>query len=167
MLKYEEAWNYNEYLRSSLIEYREKQEKIFSKISLKQENIEKIRKIKTKVNIVAFAEIYCPDCRAVIPFLEKVRQENDNIDLYIFPREENEHYLAKITNESRIPSVFIEDIEKEELNLIYEEILPDLKSKIKEHLSKGERDIAEEIIYNYCLKILINSFTLSVVDVRF
>ncbi|TDT71827.1 thioredoxin-like protein [Hypnocyclicus thermotrophus] len=149
MLKYEEAWNYNEYLRSSLIEYRKKQEKIFSKISLKKENIKKIKNIKTKVNIVVFAEIYCPDSRAVIPFLEKTRQENENIDLYIFPREGNEHYLSKITNETKIPSIFIEDIEQEELCLIYEEILPDLKFKIKEHILRDEKDIAQEIIYNY------------------
>ena len=32
MLVYEEAWDYNGYLESDLLEYREKQEKIFEKI---------------------------------------------------------------------------------------------------------------------------------------
>ena len=39
MFVYEEAWDYNGYLESDLLEYREKQEKIFEKIELKQENI--------------------------------------------------------------------------------------------------------------------------------
>ena len=60
MFVYEEAWDYNGYLESDLLEYREKQEKIFEKIELKQENIKKIKAIQNTVNLVVFAEIYCP-----------------------------------------------------------------------------------------------------------
>ena len=51
MLVYEEAWDYNSYLDSDLLEYKEKQEKIFDKISLNQKNIKKIKGINKIVNL--------------------------------------------------------------------------------------------------------------------
>jgi len=147
MFVYEEAWNYEGYLNSDLLEYKVKQEKIFDKIELSLETQKKIKLIKNTVNIVIFAEIYCPDCRAVVPFLEKFSRLNNNFNINIFPREGNKSYISKHSKFSYIPLVLLEDISKgeDEFVNILEGSLPRIMSKMDNSVSK-ER---EEAIYEF------------------
>jgi hypothetical protein len=147
MLKFEEAWDYNEYLISSLKEYHVKQSKIYDKISLDPDVINKIKELRINTNIIVFAEIHCPDSRVVIPILEKMRLENDKINLYIFPRTGNEKYMELHTENSKMPSIMIEDIGlgEDELVLIYEEFLPSFKKTVE----SSEADKKEDLIYQY------------------
>lgn len=133
MLKLEEAWDYNEYLISSLKEYHLKQDEIYEKISLTEEVIEKVKEIRINTNIIVFAEIYCPDSRIVLPLVEKMRQINDRLNVYIFPRAGNEKYMELHTEHSKIPSIMVEDIglPEDELILIYEEFLPSFKKDLE------------------------------------
>lgn len=147
MFVYEEAWNYEGYLNSDLLEYKVKQEKIFDKIKLSLDTENKLKLIKTTVNIVIFGEIYCPDCRAVVPFLEKFARVNPNININIFPREGNKAYMSKHSKVSYIPLVLIEDISKKEgefINIL-EGSLPRIM-KMLENLDPKER---EETIYKF------------------
>lgn len=148
MFVYEEAWDYNGYLDSDLAEYKLKQEKIYDRIVLKEENIEKIKKIKSIINIVVFAEIYCPDCRALIPFVEKFNRLNEKINLNIFPREGNEKYLEIHSEASRIPLVLVEDIQKgeDEFVNIFEERLPSINEEL---LQAHSTDAKDELIYRW------------------
>lgn len=148
MLVYEEAWDYNSYLDSDLLEYKEKQEKIFDKISLNQKNIKKIKGINKIVNLVIFAEIYCPDCRALIPFVEKIRNLNSHINISIFPRKGNEEYLIRHTGVAKIPTVLMEDLKKgDEIFVpIFEEFPLEFKKKLEGIDSEEEK---EQLIYNY------------------
>lgn len=148
MLVYEEAWDYNSYLDSDLLEYKEKQEKIFEKISLSKENIEKIEGINKIVNLVIFAEIYCPDCRALIPFVEKIRNLNSHINISIFPRKGNEEYLIKHTGVARIPTVLMEDLQKGDE--IFVPIFEEFPSNIRKQLDYLEYPSEKEkLIYDY------------------
>ncbi len=148
MFVYEEAWDYTGYLNSDLAEYRIKQEKIYNKIELKKENIEKIKNIKSIINVVVFAEIYCSDCRALVPFVEKISRLNERINLNIFPREGNEKYLEIHSEASKIPLVLVEDIQKgeDEFVNIFEERLPSVNEKLEEIESDSEKD---ELIYKW------------------
>ncbi len=148
MFVYEEAWDYKGNLNSDLADYKIKQEKIYDRIELKEENIEKIKNIKSTINIVVFAEIYCPDCRALIPFIEKFNRLNEKINLNIFPREGNEKYLEIHSELSRIPLVLIEDIQKgeDEFVNIFEERLPSINEKLSELEKSEEKD---DLIYRW------------------
>ena len=132
MLVYEEAWDYNGYLESDLLEYREKQEKIFEKIELSQKNIKKIKGIHNTVNLVVFAEIYCPDCRALIPYIEKIKNLNSKINVSIFPRKGNENYLTAHSKEGKIPTILMEDLKKgDEIFVpVFEEFPDKIKNEI-------------------------------------
>lgn len=148
MFVYEEAWDYEGYLNSDLLEYKLKQERIFEKLQLKAENIKKIQNIKNTVNVVIFAEIYCPDCRAVVPFLEKFSRINENITINIFPREGNREYISFHSQNSYIPLVLVEDTKKgeDEFVRILEESLPQVIEKYKSVENIEER---RKIIYEF------------------
>lgn len=141
MFVYEEAWDYEGYLNSDLLEYRRKQEKVFDEINLSQDTEEKIRGIKNLVNVVIFAEIYCPDCRVVIPYLEKFARLNENITINIFPREGNKSYISFHSKNSYIPLVLVEDTKRgeDEFVRIFEESLPSVIEKYKNTEDESER----------------------------
>ena len=148
MFVYEEAWDYNGYLESDLLEYREKQEKIFEKIELKQENIKKIKAIQNTVNLVVFAEIYCPDCRALVPYIEKIRSLNSKINVSIFPRKGNENYLTAHSKEGKIPTVLMEDLKKGDE--IFVPILEEFPEEIKNEISAfSEETEKSNLVYEY------------------
>ena len=148
MFVYEEAWDYSGYLESDLLEYKEKQEKIFSKIELDDKNIKKIKKIHNTVNLVVFAEVYCPDCRALLPYIEKIRSLNSKINVSIFPRKGNENYLTAHSKEGKIPTVVMEDLKKGDE--IFVPILEEFPEKIKnEILSLTDEDEKSKLIYEY------------------
>ena len=52
-------------------ENKERQLKIINKIILSDESVQKIKNINKEIKILAVAEIYCPDCRAVVCFCDK------------------------------------------------------------------------------------------------
>lgn len=148
MLVYEEAWDYNGYLDSDLLEYKEKQEEIFSKIELDKKSIKKIKGIKSIVNLVIFAEIYCPDSRALIPFIEKIRVLNNHINISIFPRKGNEAFMEHYSNTPKIPTILMEDLKKGDENfvMIFEEFPEVTKVEIE---SKTDEADKIKLIYDY------------------
>lgn len=148
MLVYEEAWDYNGYLDADLLEYKEKQEKIFDKIILDKKNVKKIKSINKIVNLVVFAEVYCPDCRALIPYIEKIRTLNENINVSIFPRKGNEAFMEKHTGVARIPTVLMEDLKKgdEEFVSIFEEFPIDFKKELEALELEEDK---EKFVYDY------------------
>lgn len=142
MFVYEEAWDYQGYLNSDLLEYKEKQEKIFEKIQLSNNSITMIKNIKVTVNLVVFAEVYCPDCRAIIPYIEKIRQLNSKINVSIFPRTGNETYLVAHSAQAKIPTVLMEDLRRGEDNFVpvYEEFPEFIKEELKNIKNDEEKN---------------------------
>ena len=70
-------------------EYSEKQLKIMDKITLSNETIKKINSIDKEINILVVAQVYCPDCRAIIPFIEKFSELNNKIKVIYSSRDES------------------------------------------------------------------------------
>jgi hypothetical protein len=151
MLKLEEAWDYDDYIGSALHEhYKTAQYEMFEKLLLTKEVEDELAKIDTLTNIFVFGEISSPECRVVIPILEKMRRANKNINLYIFPRKGNEKFLSLNTEGGKIPSVMVEDVGNEDvlnegLVLIFEEF-PEM---LKMELSGKSSDEKQELISSF------------------
>lgn len=96
---------YKTYLNGSTPEHKEIQNSIYGKIELSEESIEKIRAIKKKIKLILFAEVYCPDCRVFVPFIEKIRRENKNIEIEIKKRSGMEKEAEKEYGVTRIPTL--------------------------------------------------------------
>ena len=101
---------FEEYLNSEgNTENKERQLKIINKILFSDETVQKIKNISREIKILAVAEVYCPDCRAVVSFLEKFSELNDRIKIEYSTREEAHDLLLKATGVTRIPTLFADN----------------------------------------------------------
>ncbi len=68
------------------------------------------QKIDTRVFIVIYGSITCPDCAIVVPYLERLRNANPQIETRYFARDDKARkMLLERTGRNRIPTVFITD----------------------------------------------------------
>lgn len=123
-------------------EVGQKQLKIMDKISISQENIEKIKNINKEINILAVAEVSCPDCRAIVPFLEKFSSINDKIKVIYSNRDESGEILQSKTGFTKIPTIFYNDGEK--LNLV----LLEFPKVVLDEMEKNPENY-DDIKYNF------------------
>ena len=98
--------NFDDYLNFSEIDDKEKQLKIMSKIKLSDDTVKKIKNISKKIDFLIFAEPYCPDCRAFVPFMEQFSELNPHIRVSYLSRSKNGELLASVSREAKIPTMF-------------------------------------------------------------
>ncbi|BDU49693.1 thioredoxin family protein [Haliovirga abyssi] len=133
--------DYEGYLNSSLEEYKEKQIKVSNFIKLEEKIIEKLKEIKSEKNILVFAETYCPDSREVMAVLNEMKKYV-KINLYIFPRKDNEDELKKITGYAKIPTLIKLDESKKITNNYFIEFPEKFRAILK---NKSETEIKNKI----------------------
>ncbi|WP_068268438.1 thioredoxin family protein [Caviibacter abscessus] len=149
--------NYNEYLKFNEDVYAQKQEKILPKIVIDYDTTDAIKKISKSINLMVYAEPYCPDSRAVVAVLERIRKCNPNcINIEYIPRKGNEYKLNMIS-EGKIPTVFLVDGIK--LTTIISE-RPEPVKKIIE-----SSDNPEEEIYNFRIGKYNSEIISSIIEV--
>lgn len=90
---------------------KEKALEIYHHITLKEELINRIKQIDTRIKIIVFAEIWCPDCVINVPALQKMKDINPNIEFKILPREGNENHMEpyKVGGKAKIPTFIVLD----------------------------------------------------------
>ena len=97
---------FQDYLKfSDNEEYSQKQLKIIDKITLSEETEKAVKSINKEIKILCFAQVYCPDCRAIVPFIKKFSDLNSNIKIDYLPREGHEDLLKKLTDTVKIPTL--------------------------------------------------------------
>ena len=79
------------------------------KIELSEDSISKIKSINKEINILVVAQVFCPDCRAVVPFFEKFSRLNNKIKITYSSRDESQDILKEKTGVAKIPTVFYND----------------------------------------------------------
>lgn len=144
MIDFNQGATFKEYLISSKEEYQDEQIDIYNKITLSDKIKEVIDKVDQKVILLAFAEIYCPDCRILMPFLKKIEKLNDNIKLTIFPREEYEGIMIEYTGVARIPTVIAIDSNEEVIGQYIE-----FPKKLKEDMKFMQEEEKTSLIKEY------------------
>ncbi|HBK83817.1 MAG TPA: thioredoxin family protein [Flavobacterium sp.] len=80
-------------------------------ISLSAETLESLKKISQKQNWIVISESWCGDAAQIVPIVHKMAQANENIDLKIVLRDENENLMNHfLTNGAKsIPIVIFID----------------------------------------------------------
>lgn len=133
--------NYNEYLEFDNGEFKEKQEKILSKIVIDVETTNKIKSMSEPKNLLIFAEPHCPDCRTLVAIVERLRTINPtNINIEYKSRVGNEAMLNSMSDEARIPTVFLID------GIKVARIISEFPESVKELFKENGR---EQVIYDY------------------
>lgn len=89
--------------------YKENTLELYEKIIVPEELLEDIQSIDRTINILVFAEIWCPDCMINVPVLQKMADMNDNFKISIVSREGNEAYLEsyKVNGKPKIPTFIL------------------------------------------------------------
>lgn len=108
---YTKGINFEEFISIDDEIYKEKALRIYNDIEIDDDLLNKIKSIDKKVNVLVFAEIWCPDCVINVPALKKICDINPNIEMKIVPREGNEKYLEnyKVNGKAKIPTFLFMD----------------------------------------------------------
>ncbi len=116
--------------------YKEKALEIYENIKIDENLVDRIKSINKKINVLVFAEIWCPDCVINLPALKKICDLNPNIIMKILPREGNEKYMEdhKINGKAKIPTFVFMDQDFNSIGSFIE--IPDI---IKEIVSNGDQ----------------------------
>ncbi|SET72686.1 Thioredoxin [Natronincola peptidivorans] len=139
---------------------REKTLEIYKNIVVEDTLEDRIKKIENPIHVLAFAEIWCPDCMINVPALQKMQDINPKLKISILPREENEMHMQsyKVGGKVKIPTFVILDDAFQEKGVFIEtpKILKDIVGKgnqvevivAKRKYRKGEyiNSTIEEII---------------------
>jgi len=143
----------------------EKLLEVYNGIELDEELINKIQSVDKPIYILAFVELWCPDCIINLPAIKKLNDTNSNITFRILPKEGNEKYMEnyKIHGKPKIPTFIILNDKFEEVGSFIEhpKIVKDIVSKgnqvevivAKRKYHKGEyvKDTIKEVV-NIILK---------------
>jgi len=138
----------------------EKLLEVYSGIELDKELITKIQSVDKPIYILAFAELWCPDCIINLPAIKKINDINPNITFRILPKEGNEKYMDnyKIHGKPKIPTFIILNDKFEEIGAFieYPRIVKDIVNKgnqvevivAKRKYRKGEyvKDAIQEVV---------------------
>lgn len=143
MIELSKGMDFNGYLNKNSAEEREKLVSNLNKIQLSKTAEEEIKSIKGPVNVVVYSEGYCPDCIATLPFLEKMKEVNDNIKVFYYGMKGNEGLLQEYTGTARIPTVmsFTENMEPKGA---YVEIPAELSEKLAKLPQEKQRELVIE-----------------------
>ena len=98
---------FEDYLKFEVTEAEEdkKQLRIIEKISLSKETEKAIKAIDKDITIIAVAQVYCPDCRATVPFLKKFSDLNSKIKIDYRSREAAKEVFSDTDERIKIPTL--------------------------------------------------------------
>lgn len=144
MIKLPEGLTFEQYIQKTSEEQRIAQERAYIKTVLSGEVCEKVKGMKSNVNVIAFSEGYCPDCIVTLPFLKKMEELNSNIKVRILPMKGNEEMLKEFVGTTRIPTVLAFDSNMEPKGAYVE--FPQVLSEMMVKLNIEER---KELIKEY------------------
>ncbi|MFV9568562.1 MULTISPECIES: thioredoxin family protein [Thermoanaerobacter] len=133
---FEKGITFEEFVEESEENIAKRIKERYEKTMLDEDLIEKI-KFKDEVNILAFAESWCPDSQVNVPIVAKIASYNKNFKLRILKREGNEEHMKPyyIDGKAKIPTFVFMDKDFKEIGHWIER--PGI---VKELAKSGEED---------------------------
>jgi thiol-disulfide isomerase/thioredoxin len=129
-----------EYLKQVGPEFRQR----YEKTGLSEVTKAKLKGLAAPRKVVAFSEGYCPDCVAVLPYMERMKEENQNIDYTVKHRTGNEEALVEAAGESRIPLLLSFDENGEPLSVFLE-----FPEKLKDEMRHAAIEDKKELVVKF------------------
>ena len=111
MINLSKGLTFEEYLEKSKLQYGDIQLTAYNSTSLSPNTKESLQNLASTVNVAVFSEGYCPDCIVTLPFIKRMTEESQNINLYCFPKSGYENFLEECTGDARIPTIITFDAE--------------------------------------------------------
>lgn len=138
---FEKGITFEEFVKESEEYIARRIKERYEKTVLDEDLIEKI-KFKDEINILAFAESWCPDSQVNVPIVAKIASYNKNFKLRILKREGNEEHMKPyyIDGKAKIPTFVFMDKDFKEIGYWIE------RPEIVKELAKVEKESGKEII---------------------
>lgn len=109
MLDFTKSLTFEDYLEKQQEKYGDVQNKAYANTSLSDSTKNNILNLNETIHVAVFSEGFCPDCIVTIPFIQRLKEENSNLKVHIFPRTGFEDFLTEAVGDSRIPTVITFD----------------------------------------------------------
>ncbi len=109
MLDFTKSLTFEDYLEKQQEKYGDVQNKAYANTILSDSTKNKILNLNETIHVAVFSEGFCPDCIVTIPFIQRLKEENSNLKVHIFPRTGFEDFLNEAVGDSRIPTVITFD----------------------------------------------------------
>lgn len=109
MLDFTKSLTFEDYLEKQQEKYGDVQNKAYENTSLSDSTKNNILNLNETIHVAVFSEGFCPDCIVTIPFIQRLKEENSNLKVHIFPRTGFEDFLTEAVGDSRIPTVITFD----------------------------------------------------------
>lgn len=109
MLDFTKSLTFEDYLEKQQEKYGDVQNKAYENTSLSDSTKNNILNLNETIHVAVFSEGFCPDCIVTIPFIQRLKEENSNLKVHIFPRTGFEDFLIEAVGDSRIPTVITFD----------------------------------------------------------
>ncbi len=140
---YNRGISFEEFMSQDDGAYIDKILDIYNNIEVNDDLLGKINSIHKKINVLVFAEIWCPDCVINIPALKKICDLNKAIDMKIVSREGNEEYLNeyKVDGKTKTPTFIFLDEDFKALGTFIE--IPQILKKVVKNGSQVDIIVAK------------------------
>ncbi|MCT4564549.1 MAG: thioredoxin family protein [Maledivibacter sp.] len=133
---YDSGIAYEEFMSHDDGAYQDKILEIYNNIEIDDTLLDRINSIHKEINVLVFAEIWCPDCVINLPALKKICDLNKHINMKIVSRKGNEEYLNdfKVDGKAKIPTFVFLDVDFKPVGTFIE-----IPQVIGEILGKGDQ----------------------------
>ncbi|TCO69706.1 thioredoxin family protein [Marinisporobacter balticus] len=133
---FKEGLSFIEFVNRDKDAYKEKTLEIYDTIMIDEILEKEIKAVNQLINVLVFAEIWCPDCMINVPALQKIVDINPNFAISIVSREGNEMFMDnyKVSGKPKIPTFVIMDKDFHALGDFIEQpqILKEIEAKGKQ-----------------------------------
>jgi len=109
MLTDVELMDYEEYLNNANDEEIIFINELYDQGQILEDGLRDIISLKQDIKILVITSTKCKDSATIIPFLIKLSQFNENIEVNFLLKKDNEELLRKLSGEMKLPTIMVMD----------------------------------------------------------
>ena len=109
MLTDVELMDYEEYLNNANDEEIIFINELYDQGQILEQGLRDIISLKKDIKILVITSTRCKDSATIIPFLIKLSQFNEHIEVKFLLKKDNEELLSKLSGEMKLPTIMVMD----------------------------------------------------------
>ena len=109
MLTNVKLMDYEEYLRNANDEEMIFINELYDQGQILEEGLRDIISLNKHIKILVITSTRCKDSATILPFLIKLSQFNENIEVKFLLKNDNEELLSKLSGEMKVPTIMVID----------------------------------------------------------
>lgn len=141
MLTDVELMDYEEYLNNANDEEIIFINELYDQGQILEQGLRDIISLKKDIKILVITSTRCKDSATIIPFLIKLSQFNEHIEVKFLLKKDNEELLSKLSGEMKLPTIMVMDSDNNVIRKFIE-----FPKGVKDILINSQKEKTQEII---------------------